>query len=234
MPGSKPRTREQMAQRIRDNVDYCAKTGCWNWKLSKNAAGYGLLKWSRPSGLEQRAHRISYIIFKGEIPEGMIVRHTCDNPSCVNPAHLVLGTHADNVQDKVDRNRQTKGEDVHFSKVSEAQVVEIRERYAAGGVSQKELAAEYGLEGGTLHHLLTGKNWAHVGGPIHQPREHREQGELDMEAARAIRKRYAQGGISQRKLGELYGVTQSQISLVVNYKVWKEEDYEDRGQPGEE
>lgn len=83
------------------------KTGCWLWKGQINSAGYGVL-WM---GKEHKpvfvgAHRYSYEHFVGPIPDGMFVCHSCDNPPCMNPAHLWLGTAAENVQDKMDKGRQ--------------------------------------------------------------------------------------------------------------------------------
>ena len=76
--------------------------GCWNWTAYKNNEGYGRL---RAGGEKVLAHRLSYSIFKGEIAEGLFVCHTCDNPACINPEHLFLGTHQDNVSDCVAKGR---------------------------------------------------------------------------------------------------------------------------------
>ena len=80
--------------------------GCWEYFEFKTDRGYGQF-WML--GANWRAHRASYILHKGEIPDGMFVLHECDNPSCVNPDHLKLGTHQDNMNDKVKRDRQMKG-----------------------------------------------------------------------------------------------------------------------------
>lgn len=82
---------------------YSLDTGsCWEWQKSKNPCGYGQLKYR---GILERAHRISWIVFKGSIPEGMSVLHTCDNPGCVNPNHLWLGTQGDNMKDMHNKGR---------------------------------------------------------------------------------------------------------------------------------
>ena len=75
---------------------------CWIYKGGKTGAGYGKIYWNT----SYLAHRLSYIIFNGPIASGLLVRHTCDNPACVNPKHLVLGNHQDNSSDMVKRNRQ--------------------------------------------------------------------------------------------------------------------------------
>ena len=71
---------------------------CWEWTAGTCASGYGAFSFGRNN--TQKAHRISYVYFKGEIPEGLVVRHKCNNPSCVNPKHLVLGTKKENGQDR--------------------------------------------------------------------------------------------------------------------------------------
>lgn len=75
---------------------------CWEWQGTKTSYGYGDMK-SYPG--ERKTHRISWTIHNGQIPKGMIIRHSCDNPPCVNPAHLLIGTHANNVADKMARKR---------------------------------------------------------------------------------------------------------------------------------
>lgn len=79
------------------------ESGCWGWSGAK-CRGYGILSTRRGSP-PAKAHRVSYELFKGPIPDGMLVRHTCDNPECTNPDHLLLGTDADNARDRVARGR---------------------------------------------------------------------------------------------------------------------------------
>ena len=77
--------------------------GCWEWTGGKTRAGYGVFWYMKQKGNSILAHRLSYTVFKGDIPKGMQVLHSCDNPSCVNPKHLRVGTHSDNMEDKVAR-----------------------------------------------------------------------------------------------------------------------------------
>lgn len=138
--------------------------GCWEWqgKLSKD--GYGSFQKSIDGiKTEVRAHRKSYEIFKGEIPKGMQVCHTCDNPSCCNPEHLWLGTSRENTQDSFKKNRRptTKKRADAAGKLKEEQVIEMRELYKQG-VSQKELQEKYGLSQSQVSGILTYRFWRHI------------------------------------------------------------------------
>ena len=131
---------------------------CWNWKGAKVKHGYGEF-WLNSS--LQKAHRIAFRIFKGDIPDGLIVCHTCDNPSCVNPDHLWLGTHAQNTADCVMKNRNWtgNGEANGGAKLNSHQVIEIRARYAVGNVSRTPLAKEYGVSRTTIGKIVNRKKW---------------------------------------------------------------------------
>jgi hypothetical protein len=89
--------------KIRDNISIDPITGCWNWLRAKNNLLYGFICYKGMKN--QLVHRVSYIEFIGPIPEGKIIRHSCDNPSCANPEHLKLGTHKDNTADMIERGR---------------------------------------------------------------------------------------------------------------------------------
>ena len=101
--------------------------GCWEWKGNRNTTGYGQIRVGR-KGPSYLAHRISYELHKGPIPDGKIVRHICDNPSCVNPDHLEVGTHKDNAQDCIDRGRRARRIRPHtrMRKLTDDQVRAIR------------------------------------------------------------------------------------------------------------
>lgn len=129
---------------------------CIEYAGCKNADGYGL---HRVAGKRVLAHRQAYCAHNNvdlSSIAGFVVRHTCDNPACVNPEHLLLGTHADNVQDKVSRGRQYKGPEHHSSKLTDAQVAEIRARYVPKCRTHgtRALAREFGVAQFTVSQIV--------------------------------------------------------------------------------
>ena len=108
------------------------------------------------------AHRFAWSLTFGKIPGGMYICHRCDNPPCVNPAHLFLGTPADNNKDKVRKGRQACGERASGARLTATQVETIRVRYASEGISQKALAGEYGVSVGCIQGVIDGKSWRHL------------------------------------------------------------------------
>src|SRR5690606_33099234 len=105
----------------------------------------------------------SWQLHFGEIPDGMVVCHTCDNPSCVNPHHLFLGTPADNNQDRTRKGRTVApvGEEHGLSKLTEKQVLEIRE-LANEGMTKAAIARQYGVDRGTIYHIVNRITWRHL------------------------------------------------------------------------
>lgn len=133
--------------------------GCWEWTGSINNKGYGNVRIYNKLWLP---HRVSYIISCGEIPENMHVCHRCDNPKCVTPKHLFLGSAKQNAADKVTKNRQSKGVTHGGHKLSEKEVKEIRKLYLGGGESHRSLAAKYNVTYGLISYILHYKIWTHI------------------------------------------------------------------------
>ena len=135
---------------------------CWPWIGSKDRAGYGGIS-EGPGGCHNlRAHRVSWELHHGEIPDGQQVCHRCDNPPCVNPAHLFIGTAKDNKLDEMRKGRHIQGERQHLAKFTEAQVQEIRALYAAGGVGLRTIAKRYGASSYAVWSILKRLTWKHV------------------------------------------------------------------------
>lgn len=135
------------------------ESGCWNWNGPPTKWGYGCIRVKHKTEL---AHRIAYLAFKGD-PSGMCVLHTCDNPKCVNPDHLFLGTNADNVRDKVSKNRQSKvgeypGEKHHGAKLTNQDVLEIRK----SDLSQSKLAVLFKVTQSNIQAIKSRRTWTHI------------------------------------------------------------------------
>lgn len=135
--------------------------GCILWKGSKLYSGYGMIRSGK--GKEIPAHRASWEIHVGPIPEGMHVLHKCDNPPCVNHKHLFIGTHNDNMQDMIEKERNVimKGENHGMAKLNEDKVREIR-KLNKNGVSRRELQEKFGMSKGGIEGIVNGRSWKHI------------------------------------------------------------------------
>lgn len=144
---------------------------CWEWTGHRDRLGYGKLT---VDGKGMLAHRVSFRLAYGLLPDDLCVCHHCDNPSCVRPDHLFLGTRGDNNRDRAAKGRtganvgltmsryperRARGERQGSAKLTQAKVDEIRRRYAAGGCSHRELAKEYQVGKTTISEVLRGENW---------------------------------------------------------------------------
>lgn len=151
--------------RFWSKVKVTARTeDCWIWNGLKTKTGYGQMSIGGRKGKIWFTHRFSYQLAYGEIPEGAHVLHRCDNPSCVNPNHLFLGTHKDNMQDMVNKGRKAikYGEDTVHHKLTADKVISIRERFARGGISQSALAREMGVTQVAIQRIVTRRTWKHI------------------------------------------------------------------------
>jgi len=125
--------------------------------------GYGDVNYN--NGSRMKAHRASYIAHNGPIPEGLVVRHTCDNKGCIEPRHLLIGTVLDNARDAVERGRLVTGMRHHFARVSPDQIRETVAEYLAGGVSREELARRLGVAPSTVGRWVRAESRLDVGLP---------------------------------------------------------------------
>ena len=136
------------------------RSDCWEWEASKLPTGYGRFN---IAGRIQRASRVAYQLYVGEIAEGLFVCHRCDNPSCVNPDHLFLGTPADNMRDRGNKGRGKDqcGEKNSSAKLTNAQVIEIMALHN-DGARNIDLAKEFGVAPQTISAIVCGHNWANL------------------------------------------------------------------------
>jgi hypothetical protein len=129
--------------------------GCWEWPLKPEGFGYGQINYG---GYHARAHVLSYRLHHGEIPAGLIVRHTCDNPICVHPNHFELGTRMDNMNDMRERGRESRRGQ---AKLTVVDVLEIR-KAVSSGVFHHILAERYGVSRRAVGHIVRRSTWKDV------------------------------------------------------------------------
>lgn len=133
--------------------------GCWHWIGAKAPNGYGRFQYGGKGSAYLGAHRYSYELANGAVPDGMVVMHSCDRPACVNPAHLSIGTPRENTQDMVRKGRDTLiGERNAFAKLTDETVREIR----CTKPGTRGLTKKYGVSKETIARVRKGLSWRHV------------------------------------------------------------------------
>lgn len=126
---------------------------CWEWNYHKLPFGYGQ---TRIGAVAYYSHQIQYFLTYGAYDRSLLIRHKCDNPSCCNPSHLSLGTHIDNAQDKVDRNRQSR----ESFTLTDEEILEIHNLYLKG-LTQSSIAMKYSLTQSFVSRVISGKRLRH-------------------------------------------------------------------------
>ncbi len=132
---------------------------CWEWTGALDTGGYGTLSYQCKKKI---ASRLSYELTYGQIPPGFDVLHRCDNTKCVNPNHLFLGTQLDNMRDCVAKNRMPKGSENPFSKLTESDVIRIRQLYSTGAMNGIQLANKFGIRSQTVYQIIHRQCWTHI------------------------------------------------------------------------
>lgn len=144
--------------RLLARIDFDTTPGCWEWSGAKVPQGYGLIK--RKDGTQLRAHRVAYELANGPIPSGMFVCHRCDNPRCVRPGHLFLGSHDENMADMVakDRSARLLGGSNGSAKLGKEAVVSIR----ASVNSYSHIAHQFGVSPSAVGLIKRRERWSHL------------------------------------------------------------------------
>jgi hypothetical protein len=130
---------------------------CWEWKGAKIPKGYGRLM---VGGQRKMAHRVAYEFFHGAIPEDLLLRHTCDNPACCNPNHLVPGNNQDNMDDMVSRERSMRGSKNAKTKLTDEEALYIRRN--PDKLTINALAAKFGIAKSTVSYIRSGRSWKYL------------------------------------------------------------------------
>jgi hypothetical protein len=215
-----------LSERLVADFWKCVQLGlpdeCWEWKGGRIPQGYGRL-WDYERRVDLRAIRVCYAIHYGEVPTHLMVRHTCDNPPCVNPAHLILGTAQDNTDDAKVRRRHSYGEKNKRHRMTEPQARAAHLLYSTGRFSRAEVAYLVGVPLNCITASLRGKSWGHLDLP---PLSRPLRGEMSPNAklteadVQRIRALYA-AGVSRRALADSFAVARGTIQRVVERRTWR-------------
>lgn len=193
--------------RFFDQVDLAGRDACWPWLGLTNNKGYGQFS---AGGEKVIAHR--WILREVTGTRAPCACHHCDNPPCVNPRHLFWGTHQDNADDRVQKGRSSvmPGVDNPMAKLTDADVMAIREQAAQGGQTYEEIGAPYGVGGSNVSVIVRGAHWRHL--PL-VPRRGKRSYKLSRDDMAALKRRYAAGEM-QKHLAAEFGVTRPVVSRV--------------------
>lgn len=151
----------ELAIRLERHFEPEPTSGCWLWFGCSNPRGYG--KVGSGDGRTLLAHRASWMVHRGEIPDGLCVLHKCDTPSCINPEHLFLGTYRDNAIDREAKGRggQYRGEDHGRAKITESDVIEIL-RLCSHGCRNKDIAKKFSVSTSLVSAIKSRRIWRHL------------------------------------------------------------------------
>lgn len=155
---------ERLRNRLRSRGHINVDTGCVEYQGTRTTWGYGLIS---QYGLHESVHRLAYELWNGPVPKGMIVRHSCDNPPCFNPEHLLIGTTSDNAKDRVERNPGAilRGEQLNHNKLTASDVLKIKELAETGmtgGAIQRQFFPH--VTDRTVRNVIAKRRWAHIQG----------------------------------------------------------------------
>ena len=151
---------QQDIDRFHKRVERRGPDECWPWTGSFTDRSYGRF-WC--DGKTRRAHKVAFIIAKGQVTDDAVVRHECDNPPCCNPSHLLSGTQQDNIDDRGSRNRTSRqpGTNNPAAVLNDDKVMEIR-RLVSSGKRQKDVGDQFGVAQGHVSEIVRGKIWSHL------------------------------------------------------------------------
>lgn len=197
------------------------KNGCIVWTGYVEKTGYATMRFK---GNRIKVHRASWIAHNGDIPDGLLILHKCDNRKCINPDHLFIGTQQDNMDDMKTKGRDNrvgvKGSKNHNTNIDEVDVKMIRQRFI-DGESRKTLMCDYQLGKTTLQSILSNKSWKHVqlGSETALICQKGYAKKLTADDVRYIRKNY-KNPLTRQQAANKFGVSPGNIDLIIANKIW--------------
>lgn len=221
-------TKERFLEKVfklEDIISPHVNTPCWLWTGKPGSFGYGHI---HCDGILCMAHRLSWIINKGNIPKGLSVLHRCDIRNCIRPSHLFLGTYLDNFHDAVKKGRWKAGfgEAVGTSKLTAHLVQKIRYEYRDTKATQKQIGDKYGVTEECIKLIIDGKSWKRAGGPTGFKVDKKVRGErvkgakLTDEKVKTIWINF-HNGIKGYIIAKMLGVPRGSVYGVLSGKYWK-------------
>jgi hypothetical protein len=222
VPKSRP-----VEERFWEKCEVRGSNECWLWRAGCSPNGYGRINLGTHEGVEL-AHRLAWTLMRGPIPTGLSVCHHCDNPPCVNPAHLFLGTRADNLADMKQKERHARGERMGSAKLTEMDVRAIW-NLLGRGVTHSTIASMYDVSNSTITNINTGTTWGHftqfLNRRPYRPACSRTAGvsnpmakltEGDVKTIKVL----LHQGVVQRSIARLFSVTAANICSIKKGKTW--------------
>lgn len=213
------------AKRMWSKIDKRTDSECWEWVGSRATTGYGILRVNYKPYL---AHRLMWQFYnETAIPEKGVICHRCDNPPCCNPAHLFLGTQADNIKDAAKKGRMPKGERHFNAAITEDDVRQIR-YFGYTNMTKRAIGKKFGISRQATTDILLKHTWGHVD-PEWQPPASKKKGQehpfakLTEDDVREIRK-LSENGLSQRKIAAQFDVSRGTIEPILRGETWKHVD----------
>ena len=207
---------QKYINRFWNRVKVGGKDECWEWQAGRHE-GYGIFY----TGTKQeKAHRFSYMLAFGGIPNGLCVCHACDNTLCCNPNHLWAGNRNANNLDRDRKGRQIAhlGEKHGMAKLKDEQVLKIRELYKTGSYTYQQLSELFNVGITMVGYIVSGSHWKHL---PNQNNEYRQGKKLDRQTASMIRELYDTGKYSHQQLGDKFGVSKTMAGLIIRGRFWK-------------
>jgi hypothetical protein len=192
---------EKDIERFHSKYSKHAAQNCWNWKAGCFSTGYPAFK---VNGKTVHGNRVAYFLGNGPLEKGKVVRHSCDNPKCVNPFHLLIGSHQDNMRDMVERGRSAKG-NKNGTRL-------YPERLKRG-------EDHPGFNNPGMYHRGD-EHWTHKKPELLKRGSDHGSAKLNEEKVLAIRAKFAAGGVSKAALGREYGVNECMIGFIIRREKW--------------